>query len=383
LRERYRALVSRGEIEPDPAQAEVVDRLCQLLGALAERALAQKSNALGWLFGRARPSQPITGLYVWGGVGRGKTMLMDLFYDSVPRGLPKRRVHFNAFMNDVHERIFRHRTALKQGRVKGEDPIPPVAAAIAAEARLLCFDEFAVTDIADAMILGRLFTALFGHGVTVVATSNVHPDRLYEGGLNRALFLPFIALLKERMAVMELKARTDYRLEKLAAAETYVVATGGEARAALDRAFRRLTGVAEAPQRVLRVKGRDLVVPQAAMGVARFCFADLCEKPLGPADFLAIAEAFHTVMIDAIPVLRPSQRNEAKRFITLVDSLYDRGVKLIASAEAEPDALYRADDTREGFEFQRTASRLAEMRSAAYLARPHASPLARPALVET
>lgn len=374
LLDRYLALVATGGLERDGAQEAILQRLQAVLDGLGDTVAARKPGALSRLFGRAKPKPGPKGLYIWGEVGRGKTMLMDLFHEAVPAGISHRRVHFNAFMNDVHERIFRYRSEIRAGRVKGDDPIAPVAGVLAEEAKLLCFDEFSVTDIADAMILGRLFTQLFGHGVVVVATSNVVPDRLYEDGLNRALFLPFIALLQQHMEVAKLEARTDYRLEKLSGGETYLVGTGADIRARMDQAFQRLTGRSEGPPLVLTVKGRALKVPQAAMGVARFSFAELCGQPLGSADFLALAEHFHTLMIDDIPVLRQEQRNEAKRFILLIDCLYDRGAKLVASAAAEPDGLYPYREGREGFEFQRTVSRLIEMRSEAYLAQPHRAP---------
>jgi cell division protein ZapE len=383
MREHYAALVAAGEIERDPAQEHVIERYEALLAGLNEKTLSNKGSALGWLFQRSRQREPLKGLYVHGGVGRGKTMLMDLFYEIAPGALAKRRVHFNAFMDDVHERIFRHRNAVKAGEAKGDDPIVPVAATLAAQASLLCFDEFSVNDIADAMILGRLFAQLFQRGVVVVATSNDAPDNLYEAGLNRALFVPFIALLKERLEVVRLEARTDYRMEKLSAGATYVVGNGAETRSALDAAFRRLTGAAHGERRSLLVKNRELAVPEAAMGVARFTFAELCERPLGPADYLALAEAFHTLVIDAVPVLDGEHRNEAKRFITLIDSLYDRGAKLVLSAAAEPDGLYAATEGREAFEFQRIASRLVEMRSQAYLSRPHNASTPRSTIVET
>jgi cell division protein ZapE len=274
-------------------------------------------------------------------------------------------------MADVHERVHEYRQKVKRGEVRDPDPIGPVASALAAEASVLCFDEFTVTDIADAMILGRLFTALFAEGVSVVATSYVEPDRLYEGGLNRALFLPFIKLLKERMEVVRLDARTDYRLEKLAGAEVWHVPADAAGTAALDRAFHRLTGNAHAGPMTLRVKGRDVVVPAATQGVARFAFADLCEQPLGGSDYLAIAERFHTVLIAGVPVMGIEKRNEAKRFITLIDALYDNSVKLVATAAALPQDLYTATDGREAFEFDRTVSRLIEMASTDYLAAPH------------
>jgi cell division protein ZapE len=368
--DRYQALLESGAIEPDPAQKAVVSKLNQLVSELSERALARKNRALGWLFGRRSPPQPVKGLYIWGSVGRGKTMLMDLFFESVP-GPDKRRVHFHAFMADVHERVHAYRQKLKSGEARDPDPIGPVAAALADEAALLCFDEFTVTDIADAMILGRLFTALFGHGVTVVATSNVEPARLYEGGLNRALFLPFLALLGQRMEVIRLDARTDYRLEKLEGSEVWHVPADEAARVMLDRAFGRLTGGMRPVSVTLVVKGRELVVPAAAQGVARFSFAELCEQPLGASDYLALAERFHTLVIDGVPRMGIEKRNEAKRFITLIDAVYDRRVKLVASAAAEPHEIYTAEDGREAFEFHRTASRLIEMRSQDYLELPH------------
>ena len=380
---RYLDLVATGALERDGAQEKVALKLEALAAQLAESSLASKASAIGWLFGRAKAKAPLRGLYIWGEVGRGKTMLMDLFCAGVPAAVSRRRVHFNAFMNDVHERIFRHRNAVKAGTLKGDDPIGPVAQALAAEAKLLCFDEFSVTDIADAMILGRLFGHLFERGVVVVATSNVEPSRLYEGGLNRALFLPFIALLQEHMNVVRLEARTDYRLEKLAAGDTYFIGDGPVVSAQLDDAFRRLTGADHGARLVLPVKGRELVVPQAALGVARMSFAELCSQPLGPADYLALAETFHTLVLDDVPVLSEGRRNEAKRFILLIDSLYDRGVKLVVSAAAEPAGLYTASEGREAFEFQRTVSRLIEMRSQAYLARPHHAPPPPSTLIET
>ncbi|MFN3688309.1 cell division protein ZapE [Salinarimonas sp.] len=377
VRRRYDAHVEARHIERDPAQAALVARLDRLAAALGERRLARKGSALGWLFGRrAAAIVPVKGLYVWGSVGRGKTMLMDLFYEGLPVRR-KRRAHFHAFMADVHGRIHTWRADLKAGRVKGDDPIKPVAAAIAEEAWVLCFDEFTVTDIADAMILGRLFTALYAHGVTVVATSNVEPARLYEGGLNRALFLPFIETLTAHMDVVRLDARTDFRLEKLAGAPVYHVPADEAARAALDSAFAKLAGRARGEAIAIAVKGRAVPVPQAAGGVARFSFTDLCAQPLGASDYLAIAQDFHTVILEAIPVMDLPQRNEAKRFITLVDALYDNRVKLLASAAAEPHELYRAATGREAFEFDRTVSRLVEMRSEAYLALPHGRPDSR------
>ncbi|PVE25983.1 cell division protein ZapE [Microvirga sp. KLBC 81] len=366
---RYDALVSSGVIERDPAQVKLLRQLEALAESLGNYRLARKPSALGWLFSKKNPAPP-KGLYVWGSVGRGKTMLMDLFFEALPVRR-KRRVHFHAFMADVHERIHDFRQKLKTGAVKGDDPIAPVAEALAQEAWVLCFDEFTVTDIADAMILGRLFTALFARGVVVVATSNVEPQHLYEGGLNRALFLPFIALLQERMNIVKLESRTDFRLEKLAGSPVFYAPADENSHAALTRAFKSLTGHEHGKPMTLTVKGHLVEVPQAASGVARFSFEDLCSKPLGAADYLAIADEFETVILENIPKMTFERRNEAKRFIMLVDALYDAKVKLLASAEAEAPELYRADSGREAFEFDRTVSRLIEMRSEEYLSLPH------------
>ncbi len=370
VREHYAALVAAGEIERDPAQEAALAVLAQLEARLATYRLARKSSSLGWLFGRQEPKEPIRGVYLHGDVGRGKTMLMDLFFEASPVAR-KRRAHFHEFMADVHERVHIFRQKLKRGEVKGDDPIAPVAAAIAEESWLLCFDEFHVTDIADAMILGRLFTRLFEHGVVVIATSNVAPDDLYREGLNRALFLPFIGLLRERMTVVRIDARTDFRLEKLADAPVWHVPADAAADAAMDQAWRRLTGGDRGAAHEVISKGRAIRVPRAARGVARFSFTDLCERPLGALDYLRLAHEFHTLLIDHIPVMDFPRRNEAKRFITLIDTLYDQAVKLVASAEAEPDALYRASEGSEAIEFKRTASRLFEMRSDSYLSLPH------------
>jgi cell division protein ZapE len=371
LSDRYQTLIRGGRFECDPAQQELVQRLDALAARLEGYRPAKKAGALGWLF--AARSEPIRGLYIWGSVGRGKSMLMDMFFETA-QVQRKRRVHFHAFMADVHARIHAWRQERKAGRVNGgDDPIAPVAEALAREAWLLCFDEFTVTDIADAMILGRLFAALFEQGVVVVATSNVAPDDLYKDGLNRALFLPFIHLLRQHMDVVRLAARTDFRLEKLRDSSVYCVPADDRARAALSQAFESLTGRPHGSPTTLRVLGHPVGVPEAAANVARFSFADLCEKPLGATDFLAVARAFHTVVLDDIPIIEANQRNEVKRFINLIDALYDRHVKLIASAAAEPQDLYLGRDNREAFEFERTASRLIEMRSPEYLAQPHAA----------
>ncbi len=374
ITDRYAALVEAGAIERDPAQVAVVKKLEALSATLAARRLARKGSALGWLFGKkADTAAAPKGLYVWGSVGRGKTMLMDMFFEAAPVKR-KRRVHFHEFLADVHARINAYRQKIKSGEVKDSDPIAPVAADLADEAYLLCFDEFTVTDIADAMILGRLFTALFAAGVVVVATSNVEPSRLYEGGLNRALFLPFIELLQTKVEVLKLDARTDFRLEKLGGAPVYHVPADEKAKVALDAAFKALSGTAQGSRTVLNVQGHDLVLPQAAGSVARAGFADLCAQAYGASDYIALAQRFHTLVLDDIPILDFDRRNEAKRFIILIDTLYEHHVKLVASAAAEPHELYRASKGREAFEFDRTVSRLIEMRSEEYLAMPHGRP---------
>lgn len=367
--ERYRELVSSGEIEPDAAQLRAAERLHALAQSL--RHWRPGRSGIWSLFGKVAPCAP-RGLYIHGSVGRGKTMLMDLLFANLIFQ-PRRRLHFNEFMAEAHERIGKVRKSLHS------DPIPHVGRQFAATTRLLCFDELHVTDIADAMILGRLFNVLFAERVVVVATSNTRPSELYRNGLNRQLFLPFVDLIEDHMDVLELDAAKDFRLEKLAGQPLYFAPVNASSRTELDKIWLRLTGAAAGQPMELNVKGRKVHVPLAARGVARFRFADLCEKPLGSLDYLQIARVFHTLLIEGIPVLNPARRNEARRFINLIDTLYDHRVGLVASAAAEPAALYPTGDGADLF--RRTASRLMEMRSEAYLASRtvRADGVARPA----
>lgn len=356
LLERYRRMVRSGEIASDPAQALAVEKLQILSNRLARYAPPAKTDILSF-FTRKSGEVP-RGLYIFGKVGRGKTMLMDVFFESAPFA-KKRRVHFHEFMGETHELI-----AAARKNHPG-DPVPHVAELIARDAPLLCFDELHVTDIADAMILGRLFGVLFERGAVIVATSNAPPWDLYKNGLNRSLFLPFIALIEEKMEVLELEAAQDYRLDRLTGTPLYFTPLGPEADRSIRGAWTALTGREEGEPAELTVKGRRVGVPEAAMGVARFTFGDLCVKPLGAADYLAIARHYHTVILEGVPLLSPAKRDQARRFNTLIDALYDQGVGVVISAEAEPDALYPEGDGADLF--QRTASRLMEMRSQDYL----------------
>ncbi|MCB2097684.1 MAG: AFG1 family ATPase [Parvularculaceae bacterium] len=366
---RYRELIDAGALERDTAQEDAAARLQSLSEALS----SEKRGAWA-LFARRAPSPQ--GIYIWGAVGRGKSLLMDIFFNNTDVR-PKRRVHFHEFMAETHDRIAAWRAAdgktkrrhRKASKISIDDPMPPVAGDIAADARLLCFDEFQVTDIADAMILGRLFDALFAEGVTIVATSNRRPDDLYKDGLNRQLFLPFIESLKARLDVIELDAARDYRLDRLAGAPVYYSPLGPEADAAMDRAWRTMIAGAQEQAEALVVKGRTVAAPRCARGLTRFAFPELCEAPLGAADYIAIVRRYGAVFIDRIPRMGPDKRNEAKRFVTLIDAMYESRTKLVCSADAPPSMLYDRGDG--AFEFERTASRLAEMQTAAYLGAEH------------
>jgi len=368
----YRARLAGGDLAPDPAQELAAERLQELWVRLRGYDPGPKPAANGGLFARFMRSKPAEGanedhpggLYLVGEVGRGKSMLMDLFF-AAARVARKRRTHFHRFMQDVHRRIH----ASKQASPNGEDPIPPLADAIATEAALLCFDEFQVNDIADAMILGRLFQALFERAVVVVATSNTPPDDLFKGQPGRDAFLPFIALLKQNLDVLVMEAGRDYRRERLRGMPTWYVPADARAGRALDGVFGELTGHAPLAQQRLVVMGRTLAVPVAAAGVARFDFATLCATALGAGDYLALATHFHGLVLDGIPRLGPENVDAARRFVVLVDALYEHRVKLVASADAGPDQLHGRGEG--AATFARTASRLAEMQSQEYLALPH------------
>ena len=382
----YQALLQNGELKPDGDQAKAVAALERLHGELVNYPLIKNVNGgfhLRWpaaLFrwlGSGKP--PPQGIYLHGGVGRGKSMLMDLFYAVTPIS-SKRRVHFHEFMLDIHTRLKEwhalsvQKRAQRGSRADDNDPMPSIARKIASEATLLCFDELQVTDIADAMVLARLFNELFAQGVIVVATSNRAPDDLYKHGLNRQRFLPFIAQIKQKLEIIPLEGPTDYRYHRLKGAETYYFPVNEHTTAQLSAIFFRLTDRsiedrAKVPSEELNVQGRTLFVPKAARGVAVFSFKRLCANPLGPADYLAIARAYHTVIVVAIPQFNDENSDQARRFITLIDAFYEHGVKFLCSAAVSLQSLYVAGDA--SFEFERTLSRLTEMQAEDYLARGH------------
>jgi cell division protein ZapE len=361
VRAIYDELIRAQELRPDSAQLRAVAALDRLASTVDK-----KKGLLSRLL--SSPDKELSGVYLWGGVGRGKSMLMDLAFTHI-RAHPKRRVHFHEFMLETHARL-----RVVRQRHEG-DPIEPVADEVAQEARLLCFDEMQVTNPADAMILSRLFGKLLERGVKVVTTSNRPPQELYQGGLNRELFLPFIRLIETRMLVVPVNGPTDYRLQRLSGVQVWHVPNGPAATAALSRAFFQLTDYpvedrAKVPSEDIPVGGgRTLHVPKSLKGVAVFSFKRLCGEARGAADYLAVARRYHTVIIVGIPVMTPDMRNEATRFVTLIDALYEHKVKLLAAADAEPGGLYPSGDG--SFEFQRTVSRLEEMRSAEYLAQGH------------
>ena len=369
--QRYRALVAAGELKSDSAQELAAEKLTSLANAL--KGYQPKSGKRGWMdrFGlKARDeTSPPQGLYLYGGVGRGKSMLMNLFYDVAPVAA-KERVHFHAFMRDIHLEIHRRR---QMPMYEGEgDPIPGMADGIADNTTLLCLDELEVRDIADAMVVGRLFQKLFERGVVVVTTSNRHPDDLYKHGLQRDRFIPFIAIIKEKLDVLGLESAQDYRLGRLAGHTVYHTPLGLAADTALDAAWARLTDDAEPKADFVQMPGgRKIIVPAAAHEVARFSFSDLCEQPLGPSDYLAIAAQFSTVILKDIPQMTEERKDSARRFVTLIDALYDYRTALVCSAAVPPTELYVGNEG--GFEFHRTASRLIEMQAADYIKQRHVS----------
>ena len=361
--EKYDALVAQGVLERDASQRVAVEKLQSLADALCGRRPASASLTKALLTKLRRPAQRSSGLYLWGQVGRGKTFLMNLFFSeiSIER---KRRAHFHVFMADVHDRLHRLR---RNPLGCAADPVTCVAREIAEETRVLCFDEFAVHDIADATILARLFSSLLASGVSVVATSNVEPSRLYEGGRNRDLFLPFVALLQERMDIVRLEASNDYRRRRDDLGQVYFTPADSRAKSAIDALYATLAEGSEETIATIEVKRRRIDIPQSAGRVARFSFTALCGRAMSASDYMALAEKFGVVVLEDVPILAPEQRNEARRLITLIDILYEARVLLIVSAAAEPFELYQAAFGAEAREFERAASRLIEMRGRAYV----------------
>jgi cell division protein ZapE len=364
LQAAYDARLAEGTLRPDPAQAQGLAALVRLEADLD----AAEPGGLAAFF---RKPESQRGVYLWGPVGRGKSMLMDLFFETAPVKA-KRRTHFHVFMGEIHQLIGEWRSGdaaarkARFGQHRGDDPIPPVADLVAEEARLLCFDEFQVTDIADAMILGRLFEALFAKGVTLVATSNRVPDALYKDGINRQLFLPFIEMLKQRTEVVAVAGAHDYRIDRLRAAGSWFSPDDPDNERSFLALWRDMLGGEEEVGATLEVLGRKVHLPHAAGGLVRAGFASLCSVALGPNDYVAIADRFHTVFLQDVPKLTASRREEARRLVILIDALYEAHTHLVVLAEADPDHLYPAGDG--AFEFERTASRLQEMRSADWLA---------------
>ncbi len=362
LETAYAERLAQGDIRPDPIQAQAIHALARLDADL--------TAAESGLLARFRAPRSQRGVYLWGPVGRGKSMLMDLFFETAPVR-NRRRVHFHVFMAEVHRLIDAWRKSdasarmARFGQSKGDDPIPPTAEVVARQARLLCFDELQVTDIADARILGRLFEALFARGVTLVATSNRVPDALYKDGINRQLFTPFIGLLKDQMEIISVAGPHDYRLDRLRAAGTWFSPNDRDNESSFESLWRDMLGEEEEIGETLEVLGRKVHLPHATGGFLRASFNSLCAVALGPNDYLAIAERFHTVFLADVPTLTPNRREEARRFVTLIDALYEAKTRLIVLAAAEPTRLYPQGDG--AFEFERTASRLQEMRSASWL----------------